>query len=408
MNKDKILAALENLKRNNVICYIYRESVFEILSYGRVDSTLYLLSDSPVDTLKEKLVKCEFTDVADGESGYISARLSSQKIELLCGDDLTADRLMDTIRHDLSIHSMMMRGKGDIYDVFGGLDDFQKKQLRLTREDITDKNAFAKTCFELILRSGFSADAKLTELLNKSLREQPMGRRVALMMTFRNYIKSDNRDIQNILNALSLRGMFPKAPKLSDRMSKGLEEKLKLMRLMQYSALTCYLCGIKGEQLNNIQNVGFAREFYDCFLKHIDDDLSDRKQYEAAKKNCTKECFETLLAVKEVLSMLSGESFSVKPKAAGNLFKELENSDGWRKEGEKPKAPPAQKSIETPPSRQPAEESPEEPAADVLLEFEGQTEENYIEDDEAELTSEPPIGDIPVRRPGENFYLQQK
>ena len=193
MNKDKILAALENLKRNDVICYIYRESVFEILSYGRVDSTLYLLSDSPVDTLKEKLVKCEFTDVADGESGYISARLSSQKIELLCGDDLTADRLMDTIRHDLSIHSMMMRGKGDIYDVFGGLDDFQKKQLRLTREDITDKNAFAKTCFELILRSGFSADAKLTELLNKSLREQPMGRRVALMMTFRNYIKSDNR-----------------------------------------------------------------------------------------------------------------------------------------------------------------------------------------------------------------------
>lgn len=401
MNKDKILAALENLKGNDIICYIYRESVFDLLSSGRVDGTLHLVSDSSVDTLKGALVKCGFTDVINGKPGYISTRLSSQQIELLCGDDLSTDELTDIIRRDLSIYSMMMRGKGDIYDVFGGLDDFHKKQLRLTREEITDRNALAKTCFELILKSGFSADAKLTELLNKSLREQPMGKRVSLIMMFRNYIKSENGDIRYILNALSLRGMFPKAPKANDSMAKELEEKLKAMRPMQIAALTCYLCGIKGEQLKNIPSTGFAREFYDCFLKHIDDDLSDRKQFEAAKNNCTKECFETMLAVKEVLSMLAGESFSVKEKAAGNLFKELENSDGWRKEDKKPKAPPVQKPVEVP---------PEEPDADIQLEFEGQTEENYIEDDEdPESTPEPLTGgDIPVRRPGENFYLQQK
>lgn len=400
MNKEKILAALENLKGNDVLCYIYRESVFELLSSGRVDGTLYLVSDSPVDMLKKMLVKCEFTDVTDGEPGYLTARLSGQKIELLCGDDLTADRLTDFIRRDLSIFSMMMRGQGDIYDVFGGLDDFHNRQLRLTREDVADRNTFAKTCFELILKSGFSADAMLTDLLNKVLRELPMGKRAPLMMIFRNYLKSDNRNIRYILNALSLRGMFPKAPMLSDSMSKELDKKLKSLRPMQHAALTCYLCGIKGEQLKNVPNTGFAREFYDCFLKHVDDDLSDRKQFEAAKNNCTRECFETLLAVKEVLSMLAGESFFVKPQAAGNLFKELESSDEWRKEDEKP---------ETPPARESADVTPEEPAADVLPEFEGQTEENYIEDEEEpEPTSEAPIGDIPVRRPGENFYLRQK
>ena len=107
-----------------------------------------------------------------------------------------------------------------------------------------DENIRYRNPLELgqYIRSLIVDTDKMYYCLLYTSREQPMGRRVALMMTFRNYIKSDNRDIQNILNALSLRGMFPKAPKLSDRMSTGLEEKLKLMRLMQYSALTCSLC----------------------------------------------------------------------------------------------------------------------------------------------------------------------
>ena len=32
MNRDKLLTALELLKKNGVLCYVYRESVFELLS----------------------------------------------------------------------------------------------------------------------------------------------------------------------------------------------------------------------------------------------------------------------------------------------------------------------------------------------------------------------------------------
>lgn len=417
MNKDKILAALDTLKGNEIICYIYRESVFELLSTGRVDGTLYMMSDVSTDILKESLTKCGFKDVADGKPGYISARLAGQAVEMLCGDDLGASELTEVIRRDLSIHSMMMRGKGDIYDVFGGLDDFHNKRLRLTRDDVSDKDTFTNTCFELILKSGFTADTKLIEKLNKLLRDLPMGKRVSLIMMFRNYIKSGKADVEYILNVLSLNGIFPKSPKINPRKRKDLEEKLKTLRPMQNAALTCYLCGIKGEQLKNIPNTGFAREFYDCILKHIDDDLADSKQYTEAKNNCTKECFETLLAVKEILALLAGETFSMKPRAFGNLFKDIENSDGWRKENDAPKVP-LQVVTQDKPKEEPSQEVKDTPKAipkndpsketisEVVPEFEGTTEEKYIEDYEEPDTA--PDENLPVRRPSENYYLQQK
>ena len=52
MNRDKLLTALELLKKNGVLCYVYRESVFELLSMNRADGVVHLLSDTPAEDLK--------------------------------------------------------------------------------------------------------------------------------------------------------------------------------------------------------------------------------------------------------------------------------------------------------------------------------------------------------------------
>lgn len=420
MNKDKIFAVLNTLKGSDIICYIYRESVFDILSKGRVDGTLYMMSDASSDSLKEGLVKSGLTEVANGKPGYISAKFVGQTVELLCCDDLADEELTDVIRRELSIHSLMMRAKGDIYDVFGGLDDFHRKHLRLTRDEIADREFFTATCFDLILKSGYTVDSKLAEKLNKFLREQPMSKRVSHLMAFRNYIRMNDNDVEYILNILALRGMFPKAPKLNDGKKEELGEKLRVLRPMQNAALACYLCGIKGEQLKSVPKTGFAREFYDCFLRHIEDDLTDRRQLAEAKNNCTKECFETLLAVKEVLALLAGETFSVKLKPVGELFKSIESSDSWRKENESPKKPASEpekkepkdmskasqmKKSENMSEDAPAEPPDEMPDKNIMMEFEGIREENYIEEDQdADAVT---VEELPLRRPGENYYLRK-
>ena len=63
MNREKVLGALSVLGKSGAVCYVYRESVFELLSCGRVDGTLYLLSDLGQAKLKAVLEKSGYKDL---------------------------------------------------------------------------------------------------------------------------------------------------------------------------------------------------------------------------------------------------------------------------------------------------------------------------------------------------------
>lgn len=402
MNRDKLLTALELLKKNGVLCYVYRESVFELLSMNRADGVVHLLSDTPAEDLKSILVKCGFKDAASGKEGNISVRLSGQAVEILCISELEPEKFDECIRRDLTVHSMMMRSNSDIYDNCGGLEDFRQKRLRLTGGKIVDKDSFAISSFELMLKSGYTADAGIQSTLNKALAELPVGKRVSLIMMLRNYMKAENADVQHILCVLSLKGIFPKAPTVSCKRPEELMKKLKEMKSLQISALVCILCGIKGENLKQIPNVGFAREFYDCIQRHIGSDLGNRKQFEEAKNSCTAECFETLLAVKEALCLISGQEFHLAKKSR-ELLKAIEASDKWQvqKENEEKTRPPASASKEV------TEEQPETEPAPEMMEFGGEAEEQYVEEEEPKQEDDT-ASNLPLRDPSKNFYIHRK
>ena len=402
MNRDKLLTALELLKKNGVLCYVYRESVFELLSMNRADGVVHLLSDTPAEDLKSILVKCGFKDAASGKEGNISVRLSGQAVEILCISELEPEKFDECIRRDLTVHSMLMRSNGDIYDNCGGLKDFRQKRLRLTSGKIVDKDSFAISSFELMLKSGYTADAGIQSTLNKALAELPVGKRVSLIMMLRNYMKAENADVQHILCVLSLKGIFPKAPTVSCKRPEELMKKLKEMKSLQISALVCILCGIKGENLKQIPNVGFAREFYDCIQRHIGSDLGNRKQFEEAKNSCTAECFETLLAVKEALCLISGQEFHLAKKSR-ELLKAIEASDKWQvqKENEEKTRPPASASKEV------TEEQPETEPAPEMMEFGGEAEEQYVEEEEPKQEDDT-ASNLPLRDPSKNFYIHRK
>ena len=402
MNRDKLLTALELLKKNGVLCYVYRESVFELLSMNRADGVVHLLSDTPAEDLKPILVKCGFKDAANGKEGNISARLSGQAVEILCISNLEPERFDECIRRDLTVHSMLMRSNSDIYDNCGGLEDFRQKRLRLTGGKIVDKDSFAISSFELMLKSGYTADAGIQSSLNKALAELPVGKRVSLIMMLRNYMKAENTDVQHILRVFSFKGIFPKAPTVSCSRPEELMEKLKGMKPLQVSALVCTLCGIKGENLKQVPNVGFAREFYDCIQRHIGSDLGNRKQFEEAKNSCTAECFETLLAVKEALCLISGQEFHLAKKSR-ELLKTIDASDKWKvqKENQEKARPPASVSREVT-EEQAVELAPE------MMEFEGEAEEQYIEEEEEQEQEDDAVSNLPLRDPSKNFYIHRK
>lgn len=65
MNKDNLLALLRSFREQNIICYAYRETVFNALSTDKVDGTLHLITDAAAHTVSEALKANGFKDVTE-------------------------------------------------------------------------------------------------------------------------------------------------------------------------------------------------------------------------------------------------------------------------------------------------------------------------------------------------------
>lgn len=152
MNKDNLLALLRSFREQNIICYAYRETVFNALSTDKIDGTLHLITDAAAHTVSEVLKANGFKDVTESRDA-VDAKLGDQyaKMKLITGDQ---DKLFKTIAQPLTINSLLLRDSGEVYDRYDGLQDIYHKTLRRTETPIQDKTSFCSMCFELTLKRG--------------------------------------------------------------------------------------------------------------------------------------------------------------------------------------------------------------------------------------------------------------
>ena len=137
-------------------------------------------------------------------------------------------------------------------------------------------------------------------------------------------------------------------------------------------------------------------------MKYIGEDLTDRERYAEAKKNCTQDCFDAVLAVKEMLTLLHGGTDVQKnANQSDGLFRSIEKSDLWRDTAEDEKSDPPMTVL-------PEDVTTDEPEPDASAEmplFAGVAEEEYIE---AEEDDSPPPSEQPIfRKPSDNYYLRK-
>ena len=146
MNREQLYKLLHGLENDGIICYAYRETVFSILSDGKCDGTVYLITDASADALSDALMKRDFKEITRIGDG-IDAKLAQQNVRIrLIGD---MEKLSKTICQPLTVCSMMLRADGGVYDELGGMDDLNGKVLRKTAAPIRDKNYFCTLCFEI-------------------------------------------------------------------------------------------------------------------------------------------------------------------------------------------------------------------------------------------------------------------
>lgn len=327
MNREQLYKLLHGLENDGIICYAYRETVFSILSDGKCDGTVYLITDASADALSDALMKRDFKEITRIGDG-IDAKLAQQNVRIrLIGD---MEKLSKTICQPLTVCSMMLRADGGVYDELGGMDDLNGKVLRKTAAPIRDKNYFCTLCFELALKRGFSPDAGVRDEMKRVV-TLPLSKKIQLLLMVRAVLKSRQFQIEYVLNAFAFDGLFPNVGDVSRCKKDELDAHLRNAEADKITLLLCFLAGIRGEQLKSIPNFGCEKEFYENLCRSI-------KENKTANEADTAKLFTGKNAdagkfVAECCALLSGQDFGA-GSPANDLFRKLNASELWKFEEE--------------------------------------------------------------------------
>ncbi len=405
MLKNALLTQLSEFRKQGLLCYLYRETAFEAASYGKVDNKAYLITDSVMDSVKDALIKCGIKDSTVKGGNHIQFRTDGILMDVFCGGELTEEQLNETVRMDLTVHSMLMKDTGDVYDSYGGMDDCRNRIIRCTGEKVKNGEQLAFSAMVLLLKQGYTVDKRYLTPLNNCVKSLPLPRKTTLNNIFRNYLKSENLDGKTLLGIVGMYGFCPNAGRVSYGKAEALAGKIKEMKPLHRSALSLYLCGVKPEELKNFANPGFAREFYECLLKFIGADLSDKGKLSETKRNCTPECFETLIALQEALALIQGRDYTTPKLTVGGVFREMDKSDKWVSSEIKAYNPVAEATRALQTAVTEDEDVDDGTPMDMGV-FGGKEEEGYVEYGEED--SPPSSQDnSPFRRPSDNFYVSK-
>lgn len=327
MNREQLYKLLHGLENDGIICYAYRETVFSILSDGKCDGTVYLITDASADALSDALMKRDFKEITRIGDG-IDAKLAQQNVRIrLIGD---MEKLSKTICQPLTVCSMMLRADGGVYNELGGMDDLNGKVLRKTAAPIRDKNYFCTLCFELALKRGFSPDAGVRDEMKRVV-TLPLSKKIQLLLMVRAVLKSRQFQIEYVLNAFAFDGLFPNVGDVSRCKKDELDAHLRNAEADKITLLLCFLAGIRGEQLKSIPNFGYEKEFYENLCRSI-------KENKTANEADTAKLFTGKNAdagkfVAECCALLSGQDFGA-GSPANDLFRKLNASELWKFEEE--------------------------------------------------------------------------
>lgn len=396
MNKENLLALLRSFREQNIICYAYRETAFNLLSTGKVDGTLHLITDDVPHTVSEALKANGCKDVMESRD-TVDAKLSDQsvKIKLITGDQ---DKLFKTIEQPLTINSLLLRDSGEVYDRYEGLQDIYNKTLRRTNAPIQDKTSFCSMCFELTLKRGFMPDKTVRDEMKKMV-TLPLQKKVSFLFSMRSVIKSARFDVGYLLNTLEYDGLFTNAGTISREKKRQLDAALRKTEPDILILFLCYLAGLKGEQLKSVNNLLCPKESYDKISKFF----KDGSKIDDMKKIFSDKELTLAASFAELLAFLNGMDFVINTPES-SLFRTFDAENVWiTQSSDSVKTEKVQEAEE-----QTAENTEQTGLDDMQGLFGGEIEESYEVEEDGEDMSMPAQSVYGLRNPTDNVFLNRK
>ena len=182
---------------------IYRETVFDIISFGK-STKIHLAATASIERIKRTLPEYNLemaTDekdtlkcVIDGDTFFIHS------IFKMSYDDF----VRKMVATDLTFNSLLMKPNGQIYDMYGGLDDLKNKRLSFVKSfNEEPRNHLTLNCIRYIFKNNFTYDEKVKKYIETTLRSFSRSEKtnaLFYLVEFINKSQEDDNRISLILN----------------------------------------------------------------------------------------------------------------------------------------------------------------------------------------------------------------
>ena len=203
MTKNEIFQFVNKLNNLDIPTMIYRETVFDIISFGK-STKIHLAATASIERIKRTLPEYNLemaTDekdtlkcVIDGDTFFIHS------IFKMSYDDF----VRKMVATDLTFNSLLMKPNGQIYDMYGGLDDLKNKRLSIVKSFKEEpRNHLTLNCIRYIFKNNFTYDEKVKKYIETTLRSFSRSEKtnaLFYLVEFINKSQEDDNRISLILN----------------------------------------------------------------------------------------------------------------------------------------------------------------------------------------------------------------
>lgn len=202
MNKNEVFQFVNKLNNLDISTMIFRETVFDIISFGKANK-IHLATTASLDRIKHVLTDYNLENAPD-EKDTLKFTINNDTCYIHSIFKMSYDDFVKKmVATDLTFNSLLMKPDGQIYDMYGGLEDLKNKRLRFV-DSFNEKNKtrLVLNCIRYIFKNGFTYDNAVKQYIEECLPSFTKSEKSNALFYLVEYINKEakNADIELLLN----------------------------------------------------------------------------------------------------------------------------------------------------------------------------------------------------------------
>lgn len=302
MNKSEIFQYLKILHNSDIPTMIYRETVFDIISFGKT-SKIHLATTASIERVKRVLAKYNPEDYVD-EKDTVKFVIDNDTFFIHSIFKMSYDEFIQKmVPTNLTFNSLLMKPNGQIYDMYGGLEDLKNKKLNFVHTFKSDIDThLALNCIRYIYKNNFTASDAVVEYLRKSVSAFSKGEKTNALFYLIEALS--NKASDESLSILFDSEFFSPAIKTKPIDYNAIIEEIGLAQFI-YVILLLLNINVNKSKFSTIINV----EEFNEIKNEYNLDLSDEVNYYNLKDSKGYEYLSNIINLQKTICKLTDKEF---------------------------------------------------------------------------------------------------